>query len=73
MDARRVVKKANGTASIVLVKPFAVMAARMLGPGPLRLRMVRLAHNMGTGEMAGQPEPNGYVEGTPVQPTSRAA
>src|SRR6202171_5806944 len=30
-----------------LVRPFVVLAARCLGPGPLRLQMVKLAHVMG--------------------------
>jgi hypothetical protein len=28
------------------VKPFVVWAARVLGPGPLRLKMVKLAHEL---------------------------
>jgi hypothetical protein len=27
-------------------KPLVVLAARFLGPGPLRLKMVRLAHEL---------------------------
>lgn len=65
----------NGSASIFLVKPFVVMTARVLGPGPTRLWLVKLAHNLGQ---------NGSVEGLPraaydedqraaVQPTSHAA
>ena len=34
----------------MLVKPFVVLAARCLGPGPLRLQMVRLAHELGDGD-----------------------
>lgn len=73
MAARRIINRANGTASIGLVKPFAVLAVRVLGPGPLRLRMVKLAHNLGTPALAPEPEPKTYLESTPVQPTSRAA
>jgi hypothetical protein len=29
-----------------VMKPFVVLAARVLGPGPLRLRMVKLAHEL---------------------------
>jgi hypothetical protein len=36
----------NGSASHVLVRPFVVFAARALGPGPTRLRLVKLAHNL---------------------------
>jgi hypothetical protein len=31
------------------VKPFVVLAARTLGPGPLRLKMVKLAHDLTDG------------------------
>ncbi|HYU64103.1 MAG TPA: hypothetical protein VEN12_09985 [Verrucomicrobiae bacterium] len=37
----------NGPASAILVRPFVVMAARVLGPGPTRLWLVKLAHNLG--------------------------
>jgi hypothetical protein len=30
-----------------VVKPLVVFAARLMGPGPLRLRMVKLAHELG--------------------------
>ena len=51
----------------MLVKPFVVFAARALGPGPTRLRLVKLAHNL---------NPNHYIsddDRASVQPTSRAA
>jgi hypothetical protein len=75
MFARRALQRINGSASIFLVKPFVVMAARVLGPGPTRLWLVKLAHNLSQ---------NGSVEGlaqavyaqdqrAAVQPTSRAA
>jgi hypothetical protein len=31
----------------VIVRPFVVLAARCLGPGRLRLQMVKLAHELG--------------------------
>lgn len=31
----------------VIVKPFVVLAAKCLGPGRLRLEMVKLAHDLG--------------------------
>lgn len=34
----------------MIVKPFVVLAARCLGPGRLRLEMVKLAHDLGEGE-----------------------
>ena len=30
----------------VFVKPLVVLAARFLGPGPLRLKLVKLAHEL---------------------------
>lgn len=30
-----------------IARPFVVLAARFLGPGPTRLRLVKLAHEMG--------------------------
>jgi hypothetical protein len=68
-------KRANGTAGLFLVKPLVVLAARFLGPGPLRLRMVKLAHNLDGHDLAlvVKPRLERYVEAAPVQPTSRAA
>ena len=34
----------------VIVRPFVVLAARCLGPGHLRLQMVKLAHDLGEGQ-----------------------
>lgn len=61
------VSRINGSASHILVKPFVVFAARALGPGPTRLRLVKLAHNL---------DPNPYIaddDRASVQPTTRAA
>ncbi len=30
----------------VIVKPLVLLAARVMGPGPLRLKMVKLAHGL---------------------------
>ena len=38
------------TSRRLLVKPVVVLAAKCLGPGPLRLQMVRLAHELGDGD-----------------------
>ena len=46
MVARRAFQIVNGSASHVLVRPMIVMVARVLGPGPTRLRLVKLAHNL---------------------------
>lgn len=34
----------------MIVRPFVVFAAKVLGPGPLRLQMVKLAHELGDGD-----------------------
>ena len=70
----------NRTGRRVIVKPFVVLAARCLGPGPLRLQMVKLAHELGEGQnffevfygrhrLQHQP----VLEGPPAQDSRRAA
>ncbi len=78
MVTRRAFQRMNGSASLVLVKPFVVMAARVLGPGPTRLRLVKLAHNLGQNGVVARPltsHPDEYDEtqGPAAQPTRRAA
>jgi hypothetical protein len=51
MDARRALHRTNGR---VIVKPFVVLAARCLGPGRLRLEMVKLAHDLAEREYLGE-------------------
>ena len=34
------------TNGLVNVRPFVVLAARVMGPGPLRLKLVKLAHEL---------------------------
>ena len=64
----------------VIVKPFVVFAAKCLGPGPLRLQMVKLAHELGGGDNffetfygRPRPEPGQALEAPTVQPSRRAA
>jgi hypothetical protein len=40
--------------ALVNVRPFVVLAARVMGPGPLRLKLVKLAHELDSdrGELA---------------------
>lgn len=75
MSARRLMQRANGTASGVLLRPVVVLAARVMGPGPARLRMVKLAHNLGRHSLSVVPAEEGgqAYEGAPVRPTTRAA
>jgi hypothetical protein len=75
MVTRRALHRVNGPASQFFVRPFVVMAARALGPGPTRLKLVKLAHNLGGQDGLAQPDGLGYVEGqaTDAQPTQRAA
>lgn len=48
MVARDALHRMNGSAGLFLVKPLVVIAARALGPGPTRLKLVKLAHNLST-------------------------
>jgi hypothetical protein len=71
MVARRALQIANGSASYILVRPVVVLAARVLGPGPTRLRLVKLAHNLDHGATVIQlPRDD---QGPAAQPTRRAA
>ncbi|HYL07148.1 MAG TPA: hypothetical protein VEU76_01285 [Candidatus Udaeobacter sp.] len=72
MAARGWMRRANGTASVVLLRPMVVLAAKVMGPGPARLRMVKLAHNLGRPALTVVPVEEGF-EGAAVQPTTRAA
>ena len=75
MVARRAFGLVNGSTSHILVRPFVVLAARVLGPGPTRLRLVKLAHTLDRDAMFVVPEEGGVLgEDRPsVEPTSRAA
>jgi hypothetical protein len=53
MNMRRSLHRTNGS---YIVKPFVVLAARTLGPGPLRLKMVKLAHDLADGGRYGTDE-----------------
>ncbi|HUZ86676.1 MAG TPA: hypothetical protein VNF26_06945 [Candidatus Baltobacterales bacterium] len=75
MHARRTL---YSTKSSVIVKPLVVLAAKALGPGPLRLKLVKLAHDLSDGGVLVEARQRGNVaplplERTPVQPTQRAA
>jgi hypothetical protein len=74
MVGRRAFRKVNGTATLILVKPLVVMAARALGPGPTRLRLIKLAHNLEPRGAAVEPERRLVERPKPVvQPSKRAA
>jgi hypothetical protein len=75
MVARRAFGIVNGSASHILFRPVVVMAARVLGPGPTRLRLVKLAHGLAPkGQVVGLPgtELDG-AQVHPAEPTRRAA
>jgi len=70
----------NRTGRRMIVKPFVVLAARCLGPGPLRLQMVKLAHEMGEGQNffevfygRQRPQPEQTLEALSSQSSRRAA
>ena len=74
MVARRTFKMVDGSASHFVVRAMVVMAARVLGPGPTRLRLVKLAHNLShTATVVELPraEHDGTLD--PGQPARRAA
>src|SRR5256712_13715029 len=73
MVARRALLKVNGSASSILVKPFVVMAARVLGPGRTRLRLVKLAHNLDSNGAVAKSGPSGYDENQAAVHTRRPA
>ena len=77
MHARRTLDRTNGS---VVLKPLVVFAARVLGPGPLRLQLVKLAHDLsdrGAWLEARQARQVAIVSALPLdraaQPTQRAA
>jgi hypothetical protein len=59
---------------MVVARPLVVMVARILGPGPLRLKLVRLAHGMPASAYAVAGH-NGYAgdDAEATEPTQRAA
>lgn len=74
MVAGRALRRMNGTANMVVFKPLVVMAARVLGPGPTRLRLVKLAHQLDHGGVVVAPaEGFGDRSEPAVQPSRRAA
>jgi hypothetical protein len=58
-----------------IARPFVVLAAKFLGPGPTRLRLVKLAHEMGGGGVIAAGSNGRAQEDTEqaVQPSKRAA
>lgn len=75
MHARRTLYRTNGS---VIVKPLVVFAAKVLGPGPLRLQLVKLAHDLSDGGAWLEASQVGNVSPLPLdrtaaQPTQRAA
>lgn len=71
MAARRVVRKGSA-AGTILFKPFVVIAAKAFGPGPTRLRLVKLAHHLGRPGIVAEPD-NDLADGATAQPARRAA
>jgi hypothetical protein len=75
MHARRTLYRTNGS---VIVKPLVVLAAKALGPGPLRLKLVKLAHDLSDGGSVLEARHGGPVAQLPLeraaaQSTQRAA
>jgi len=77
MVSRRVL---NRTGRRVIARPLVVLAARCLGPGRLRLQMVKLAHELGEGQNffevfygRQRPKPTPVLEAASAQNSRRAA
>ena len=75
--ARRAASRPGVSACRIVIKAAVLLATRTLGPGPRRLRMVKLVHRLG-----GAPEPVAVeaharsrqdLHAPPVQPARRAA
>lgn len=75
MVALRAFRLFNGSASNIIVRPMVVMAARALGPGPTRLKLVKLAHNLAAhrANVVELPRAGRDVANAPSEPTRRAA
>jgi hypothetical protein len=72
--ARQAFHVVNGPVSQVIARSMVVMAARVLGPGPTRLRLVKLAHNLShTATVVELPRAEHDGQLDPAQPTRRAA
>lgn len=66
------------TNHMVSMRPFVVFAIKVMGPGPRRVKMVRLAHAMTDGRAGSKPFQRGLriAHGRPaphVAPSQRAA
>jgi hypothetical protein len=75
MDARKALLVTNG---MVSMRPFVVFAIKVMGPGPRRLQMVKLAHDMNDRRVApsvaqGRPSMAAARRQQPVAPGQRAA
>jgi hypothetical protein len=64
----------------MIVRPFVMLAAKCLGPGALRLQMVKLAHELDDGDnyfevfyTGRRPEAKTAIEAPDAQRTRRAA
>jgi hypothetical protein len=57
MNARNALLKTN---DMVSMRPFVVFAIRVMGPGPRRVQMVRLAHAMTDGRDGSKPIQRGF-------------
>jgi hypothetical protein len=74
MVGARALRIVNGPASQTIVRSMVVMAARVLGPGPTRLKLVKLAHNLGN-DATVVALPRGENDGATAatEPSQRAA
>ena len=67
MQARRTLYRTNGS---FIVRPLVVLMAKTLGPGPLRLKLVKLAHDLSDGGSIFEAKQRGHVAQLPLDRTS---
>jgi hypothetical protein len=60
------------TNGMVSMRPFVVFAIRVMGPGPRRVQMVKLAHAMNDGRAARRPA-HASLRVASARPTAHAA
>jgi hypothetical protein len=66
MNARNALLMTN---DMVSMRPFVIFAIKVMGPGPRRVQMVRLAHAMTDGRAGSKP----FRRGIRIAPARRAA
>jgi len=61
------------TNGMVSMRPFVVLAIRVMGPGPKRVQMVKLAHAMNDGRAAASHPAHARLHVAPSRGTAQGA